>query len=237
MKLSGRLVVIVLAILGLMVVAATDQILPATSAYQAQMRVWLAARATGLVALILIALLVVLGILLSHPEQTQWKLAKRMYPWHESLWVFVIAFLIVHVVSLMIDPYAGVGIGGALVPGLSAYRTAPVAVGVLSLYALLITALTARYTRMLPTGWWLKLHRLAGLVLAGAWAHGVLAGSDTKSFAPVYWGIVLAVVGAAAHRYWIVRRARAAQRQANPSLLIPARAIVEESHVQSHPAP
>ena len=237
MKLSGRMAAIILAALSLMLVAATDQILPATSAYQAQMRIWLAARATGLVALVLVTLLVVLGILLSHPEQTQWKLAKRIYPWHESLWVFVIAFLVVHVVSLVVDPYAGIGIGGALVPGLSAYRTAPVAVGVISLYALLITAISARYTRLLPTGWWLKLHRLAGLVLAGAWAHGVLAGTDTKSVAPVYWGIVLAVVAAAAHRYWIVRRVRAAQRQAHPSISVPARPLVEEPHVQPHPAP
>jgi DMSO/TMAO reductase YedYZ heme-binding membrane subunit len=237
MKLSWRVVVTVLAAVGLMIVAATDQILPATSAYQAQMRVWMAARATGLVALILIALLVVLGIMLSHPEQTQWKLAKRIYPWHESLWVFVFAFLVVHVVSLVIDPYAGVGIGGALVPGMSQYRSAPVAIGVIALYAMLITAMTARYTRMLPTGWWLKLHRLSGLVLAMAWAHGVFAGSDTKAFSPVYWGIVVAVVAAGAHRYWIVRRARAAQRQAHPALLIPARPLVEEAHVQSHPAP
>jgi sulfoxide reductase heme-binding subunit YedZ len=237
MKLSWRVIVTVLAALGLMIVGATDQILPATSAYQAQTRVWMAARATGLVALILIALLVVLGIMLSHPEQTQWKLAKRIYPWHESLWVFVFAFLIVHVVSLVIDPYAGVGIGGALVPGMSQYRSAPVAIGVIALYALLITAMTARYTRLLPTGWWLKLHRLSGLVLAMAWAHGVLAGSDTKAFAPVYWGIVVAVVAAGAHRYWIVRRARAAQRQAHPATLIPARPLVEEAHVPSHPAP
>ena len=237
MKLSGRLAVVLFAALGLAVVAATDQILPATSAYQAQMRVWLAARATGLVSLILVALLVVLGILLSHPEQTQWKLAKRIYPWHESLWVFVLAFLMVHIVSLVIDPYAGVGIGGALVPGLSEYRTTPVAIGVISLYALLITALTARYTRLLPTGWWLKLHRLAGVVLALAWIHGVFAGTDTRSLAPIYWGIVLAVVAAAAHRYWIVRRARAAQRQPHPSLLVPVRQTAEETHVQPHPAP
>jgi len=237
MKLSARLVVVVVAVLGLMIVAATDQILPATSAYQAQMRVWLAARATGLAPLFLVALLVVLGILLSHPEQTQWKLAKRIYPWHESLWVFAIAFLAVHVVSLVIDPFAGVGIGGALVPGLSEYRTAPVALGVISLYALLVTALTARYTRLLPTGWWLKLHRLAGVVLALAWVHGVFAGTDTLSLAPIYWGIVLAVVAAAAHRYWIVRRARTAQRQPHPSLLVPIPQHLEESHVQPHPAP
>lgn len=237
MKLSGRLTVVIVVLLALVAVVATDQILPATSAYQAQIRIWLAARAAGLVGLVLIALLVVLGILLSHPEQTQWKLAKRIYPWHESLWVFVFAFMIVHVVSLVIDPYAGVGIRGALIPGLSEYRTAPVAVGVIGLYALLISAVTARYTRLLPTGWWLKLHRFSGVVLALTWSHGVLAGTDTREFAPVYWGIVLAVVGAAAHRYWIVRRVRLAQRRPHPSILAPAHSLVEEPDVQSYPAP
>jgi methionine sulfoxide reductase heme-binding subunit len=236
-KVSGRVVVVLLVALGLMVVAATDQILPATSAYQAQMRVWLAARATGLVALVLVALLVVLGILLSHPEQTQWKLAKRIYPWHESLYVFVVAFLVVHMVSLVVDPYAGVGLGGALVPGLSEYRSAPVALGVLALYALLLTALTARFTRLLPTGWWLKLHRLAAVVLAMAWTHGVLAGTDTRSLAPIYWGIALAVVAAAAHRYWIVRRARTAQRQVPAGVPLPLRPVQEDAHVQTRRAP
>jgi hypothetical protein len=236
-KTSVRLALVLVAIVGLTVVAATDQILPATSAYQAQVRIWLAARATGVVALLLVAALVVLGILLSHPEQTQWKFAKRIYPWHESLWLFVIGFLAVHVVSLVIDPYAGVGIGGALVPGLSSYRSAPVAVGVLALYALLLTALSARFTRLLPTGWWLKLHRLAGAVLAMAWAHGVLAGTDTQRLAPFYWAIALAVVAAAAHRYWIVRRTRAAQQRAPGGVLVPLRPVQEEAHVQTRPAP
>jgi predicted ferric reductase len=237
MKTSVRLASVLVAVVGLGVVAATDQILPPTSEYQAQMRIWLAARATGIVALVLVAALVVLGILLSHPEQTQWKFAKRIYPWHEALWLFVIAFLAVHVVSLVIDPYAGVGIGGALLPGLSSYRSAPVALGVFALYALLVTALSARFTRLLPTGWWLKLHRLAGAVLALAWAHGVLAGTDTRALAPVYWAIGLAVVGAAAHRYWIVRRARAAQRHLPGGLPVPLRPVQEDAHVQPRTAP
>jgi hypothetical protein len=236
-KTSVRLTLVLVAIVGLIIVAATDQILPATSAYQAQVRIWLAARASGVVALLLVAAVVVLGILLSHPEQTQWKFAKRIYPWHESLWVFVIAFLTAHVVSLVIDPYAGVGIGGALLPGLSSYRSAPVALGVLALYALLVTALSARFTRILPAGWWLKLHRLAGAVLALAWAHGVLAGTDTHALAPLYWAIALAVVGAAAHRYWIVRRARTVPKGTPGGVLIPLHPVQEEAHVQTRPAP
>ena len=63
--------------------------------------------------------------------------------------------------KIVLDPYAGVGLGGALVPGLSEYRSAPVALGTLALYAFLITTLTARYTKLLPPGVWLTLHRVA----------------------------------------------------------------------------
>ena len=97
-----------------------------------------------------------MGILMSHPRQPQWKTAKTIFPWHESLWVFVFAFLAIHVVSLVVDEYAGVGIGGALVPGLSEYRSVPVAIGVIGLYALVLTVITARFTKLLPNGWWLR---------------------------------------------------------------------------------
>ncbi|HEY4633613.1 MAG TPA: hypothetical protein VIH00_06815 [Candidatus Limnocylindrales bacterium] len=209
MRLSGRTVVMLGCFVALLVVAATDQIVPATSAYQAQMRIWLAARATGFVAYGLLTVLVTLGLILSHPvNQSTWKLSKRLFPWHENLFAFVVAFILVHVVSLVLDPYAGVGIQGALVPGLSSYRSVPVALGTVGLYALLAAALTARYTRLLPAGWWLKLHRLSLLAWAMAWAHGILAGTDSEAFAVVYVTSGLLVMGAAAYRYWVAKKRR-----------------------------
>jgi hypothetical protein len=207
MKLSGRAVITLLPLLVVGLLGATDQILPPTSAYQAQMRIWLAARATGIVALLLLTTVVVLGVLLSHPRQPEWKKAKAIFPWHESLWVFTLAFLVIHVASLVIDRYAGVGLAGALIPGMSQYRTVPVALGVISLDAMVVTALTARYTRLLPSGVWLRLHRLSAVVLLLAWAHGVLAGTDTDALRPMYWLIGLALLGATGYRYWIERRA------------------------------
>lgn len=228
MKLSGRLSVLVLVGLTMAILVATDQILPATSDYQAQMRVWLAARATGVLSLVLVTITISLGIALSHPSQSQWRQSKRIFPWHESLWVFTLAFIGVHVASLVADPYAGVGIGGALIPGLSEYRSVPVALGVLSAYALLITALTARYTRFLPAGAWLRLHRLSIVVLVLGWTHGVLAGTDADALRPVYWGMALMVVSAAVYRYWVVRER--VRRAAHP---VPK----EVPHVEPQPAP
>ena len=209
MRLSGRTLVVLGAIVGILVIAATDQILPATSAYQAQMRIWLAARATGMTAYLALTALVALGLILSHPvNQSTWKLSKRLFPWHENLFIFVVAFLAAHIVAIILDPWAGVGIAGTFFPGLSSYRTIPVALGSLALYALLLTGLTARYTRRLPAGWWLKIHRLSLVVFLLSWTHGMLAGTDSDAFRSVYAVTGLAVIGAAAYRYWVGRKRR-----------------------------
>lgn len=209
MRLSGRAWVVLGAALGLLAVFTTDQVVPATTEYQAQMRLWLAGRATGIVAYLLLTALVGLGLVLSHPtNQSTWKLSRRIFPWHESLFVFVVAFLAVHVVSLVLDPYAGVGVGGALVPGLSEYRSAPVALGTLGLYATLVAGVSARWTRLLPAGLWLRLHRLALVAWILGWLHGLTAGTDALPLLGLYVGSGAVVLAAGAYRYWVSKKAR-----------------------------
>jgi methionine sulfoxide reductase heme-binding subunit len=209
MRLTGPRFIALLGLLGLGIVLATDQIVPATSEHQAQLRVWLAARASGLVCYLLLTAQIVFGLVLSHPtNQSTWKLSKRLFPWHENLWIFVLAFLGAHIVSLLLDPYAGVGVAGTFIPGLSSFRSSPVALGTLAMYALIVTGLTARYTKLLPPGFWLKLHRLSLVVFMLAWLHGILAGTDTEALRPFYLVTGLIVLGAAAYRYWVARQAR-----------------------------
>ena len=208
-RMSGLATLILIAILAIVAVYATDQIAPATSDRQAQMRIWLAARATGIVVFLLLTFQICLGLILSHPtNKSTWKLSKRIYPWHAHLWVFVIAFLIVHIVSIVLDPYAKVGVIGALIPGLSEYRSSPVALGTMALYAFVLTAITARYTRLLPAGVWLTIHRLSLIVFVLAWLHSVLAGTDSDALRLMYVGTGLAVILSGAYRYWASRQRR-----------------------------
>jgi len=120
----------------------------------------------------------------------------------------VLAFLAAHVVSLILDPYAGVGIAGAFIPTLSSYRSSPVALGTLAMYALILTGITARYTKLLPPGFWLKIHRLGIGVFVLAWLHGILSGTDTPALRGMYIASGLAALLAAAYRYWVGRKAR-----------------------------
>lgn len=208
-RLTLRSSALLVAFLGLVVVYATDQILPATTDRQAELRFWLAARATGVVALLLMAAQIVFGLVLSHPHnKTTWRISRKIFPWHDHIWVFVMAFLVAHVVSLVVDPKAGVDVAGALIPGLSQYRSAPVALGTLALYAFVITAVTARWTRLLPSGWWLMLHRLSLVIFVFSWLHGILAGTDSAALETTYIGMAAAVTGAGAYRYWAAKRAR-----------------------------
>src|SRR5207344_1027630 len=186
-RLSGRGTLILLTLLAIVAIYATDQIIPATSDRQAQLRIWLAARAAGIVTFLLLTFQVCLGLILSHPtNKSTWKLSKRIFPWHEHVWVFVMAFLLVHIVSLILDPYAKVGIVGAFIPGLSEYRNSAVALGTMALYAFLLTAVTARYTKLLPAGTWLTIHRAALAVFVLAWLHGVLSGTDSDALRSMY---------------------------------------------------
>lgn len=208
-RLTLRGTAILVVLLGLVLVYATDQILPASTDRQAELRFWLAARATGIVAFLLLTMQIVLGLILSHPtNRSTWNLSKRIFPWHDHLWVFVLAFLIAHIVSLVVDPKAGVSLAGAFIPGLSEYRSAPVAIGTLALYAFLVTAITARWTKLLPPGLWLKIHRLALVVWVMAWMHGVLAGTDSGPLMVLYVTAGLLVVGSGAYRYWASRKQR-----------------------------
>jgi methionine sulfoxide reductase heme-binding subunit len=209
MRLTSRSLLVIGALIGIVVVWSSDQVLPASSVYQAQMRVWLIARAAGITAYLILTFVIAMGLVLSHPvNKSTWKLSKQIFPWHENLLIFTVAFTAIHVVAIILDPYAGVGIIGSFIPGLSSFRSVPVALGTLALYSLLVTGLTARYTKLLPPGVWLKLHRLSIVVWALAWSHGILAGTDAGGLGWLYVSTGLVVLLAAAYRYWVGKQGR-----------------------------
>lgn len=216
MRAGFTTLVIIGAVAALVALGITDQVIPATDAHTISVRPWVAARALGITAYLLLAIEVATGVWMSHPRNSgDGRATRSVAPWHELLTVFTGAFLVLHIVLLAVDPYAGVDWVGAFVPGFSQYRPVPVAIGSVALYALIITAATAKWTRLLPAGWWLKIHRLTAVVFFASWIHGILAGTDTVALLPLYLvtgGVVLLGI---AHRWWST--ASAAERSAAPA--------------------
>ena len=69
-RVSGVTLVILGAIAALVALGVTDHVLPASDDRTAQLRPWLAARAMGVSAYLLLAFEVTLGLILSHPRNT-----------------------------------------------------------------------------------------------------------------------------------------------------------------------
>jgi hypothetical protein len=236
MRLGVATLVSLGAIAALVALGVTDQILPAADPHVAQVRPWIAARALGVTAYLLLAVEVTSGLILSHPRNmAAWRLTRSTFPWHEMISVFTGAFLALHIALLAVDPYANVGIVGAFVPGFSAYRPPAVAIGSVALYALIFTAVTAKWTRLLPAGWWLKVHRFAAVAFLLAWAHAVLAGTDGGALTPLYLATGLPILAGVAHRWWTARfrprrDAPAAAPSSNPAIgrPLPAGAVLED---------
>jgi methionine sulfoxide reductase heme-binding subunit len=217
MRLSGAAIAAVAAAAILLALAVTNVVLPPGPDRLDAVRPWLVARATGVTAYLLLAFQVGAGLVMSHPTNVStWKLSKRVFPWHEHLAVFTLAFLAIHSVLLAIDRYANVGVWGAIVPGLSSYRPPAIAVGTIATYSLLVMAVTARWTKLLPRGAWLKIHRLSAVAFALAWAHSFLAGTDGGALQPLYLATGLPIVALVAHRWWVVR-VRPARQPSRPT--------------------
>jgi len=205
-RVNAALLIVFGAVAALIALGVTEHVLPATDPRTDQLRPWVAARAMGVTAYLLLTLEVGLGLVLSHPRNTaEWRKTKQVFPWHEMVSVFTGAFLALHIALLAIDPYANVSVIGAFVPGFSAYRPVAVGIGSVALYALIFTAATAKWTRLLPSGWWLKVHRVAAVVFLMTWIHAVLAGTDSGALLPLYLATGLPILAGVAHRWWTAR--------------------------------
>jgi hypothetical protein len=153
-------------------------------------QLWILGRAAGLTAYVLLFLLVIFGLLLSHPWRTRVRrpsTATRIRV-HVSLAVFTLAFVTLHVLVLATDSYAGVGVRGVLVPMAATYRPVPVTMGVLGAYAGVLAGLTAALAGRVTARVWWPIHKFAALSLMLVWGHGVLAGSDTPALLALYAG-------------------------------------------------
>ena len=118
---------------------------------------WFVARASGMVAWVLLTATVLWGILLP----------AKMFPKQRPAWILdlhrwmaglTIGFLAVHLGSLVADNYLHFGVSELLVPGQSEYRTTAVALGILAMWLLLIVELTSLAKKHLPRRAWHAVH-------------------------------------------------------------------------------
>jgi methionine sulfoxide reductase heme-binding subunit len=151
---------------------------------------WYATRASGYTALLLLSASVVLGVLTSSRE------SRRDWPrfvvqsLHRNVSLLVGLFLVIHILTSVIDPFARLTFVDAFVPFIASYRPLWLGLGVVG-FELLI-AITATSLMRHRLGWrsWRFVHLFAYVSWPVAVIHGLGTGSDTKSI----WALVMVAV-------------------------------------------
>jgi len=142
---------------------------------------WYATRAAGVTSFVLLALSVWLGLgastrifdgLLDRP----W-----VYEVHKFSSLLALAFVGVHLVALLLDSYIGYTIGDLLIPGVSNYRPAAVAAGILGLYLTAAIAGTLYLRARLGYRGWRVFHYASFGAFALVLTHGLFAGTDSPT--------------------------------------------------------
>lgn len=157
---------------------------------------WYIARSSGVVATVLAALSLVLGFLFSARST-----GKRLRPawWldlHNWLGGLAMAFIGLHIVTVIADGDLSFGWADSFIPWHSATQTGPMAWGIVAAYVMGIASLTSlrKIKSKMPRRAWHLTHLLSIPAALFAGIHGYQMGTDTTQ---QWFKIVLLVLVAA----------------------------------------
>jgi len=160
---------------------------------------WYTARATGVVALILLTLTVALGVAGSTRLSTPALPRLVRSGLHRNISLLSVAFVATHVLTTVLDPYASISITSAVIPFSSHYRPFWLSLGTIAFDMLLALVLTSLARTRLSYRAWRAVHWLAYASWPIALWHGLGTGSDSKlSWLLVLDAVCVLVVAAAA---------------------------------------
>jgi predicted ferric reductase len=134
---------------------------------------WYLSRATGLVALVLFTAVMVLGALNSG------RLATGRWPRfavadvHRNVSLLSLAFLVVHIATSIIDPYAGIGWLSSIIPFTASYRPLWITLGAIGGDLMIAIVITSLLRSRMSHRAWRMIHWAAYLCWPVAVAHGL----------------------------------------------------------------
>ncbi len=164
---------------------------------------WYASRAAGLVSLVLLSATMTLGVLgVTRFEAPRWP-RFVLAALHRNGALLAVVFLVLHVSTAVIDPYAGIGWLDALVPFGSVYQPFALGLGAVAVDLLLAVLITSMLRPWISYRSWRAVHWVAWVCWPIAVIHGFLIGgadSRTGWVLILTGGCVLAVLAAGAWR-------------------------------------
>ena len=157
---------------------------------------WVLARVAGLGSYAALAIALVTGIAL-RTAVFDWlgsnRAVRGLHEYTTVLWVPLAAL---HLVALLLDTTARIGVVDLFVPFRSSYGTLAIGVGALSLDLLIVVTVAAYLKRRMRKEMWLWLHRVVYVAFALVFLHAVLSGTDFSdpAVSAITWGSAAALL-------------------------------------------
>ena len=162
-------------------------------------QIWIIARSTGTAALVALSLSILSGMALRSGALAWLSHNRGVRAVHDLTSVLWLPLAIAHVIALLLDPYAKIGLVDLVVPFLVSYGSFAIGLGTLSLQLIAVVLISTWLRSRLTQQGWLAIHRLSYVAFVAAFAHGLLAGTDLAQplLSAIAWlgAAVLAIVG------------------------------------------
>lgn len=102
------------------------------------------------------------------------------YP-HRFLGALTLMVVVAHMGAPVADSFVHFGAADLLVPGSSAWKTVPVAVGIVSFWLLALVEVTSLVKKRLPNKVWVRIHLLSFVAYVLATLHYLQAGTERSN--------------------------------------------------------
>jgi methionine sulfoxide reductase heme-binding subunit len=141
---------------------------------------WYASRATGIVALLLLTVVLVFGILVNRQGRLPGLPRFAVTSLHRNLSLLAVAFIAVHVLTAVLDTYVSIPIGSGVIPFASGYERFWLGLGAISFDLMLAMIITSLVRGRLNRTLWRIVHLAAYLCWPVALAHSIGSSKDLQ---------------------------------------------------------
>jgi sulfoxide reductase heme-binding subunit YedZ len=155
---------------------------------------WYLSRASGIVSWALVSASVIWGLVYASRMIPKKTAPRWLLDLHRFLGGLAVAFVAVHLVTLVLDGYVQFGLRELFVPLASGWRPVAVAWGVLALYLLVAVELTSLAMARLPRRFWRRVHATGFAVFVLGTVHAFAAGTDAGNPLLIVLAITTVVV-------------------------------------------
>ncbi|MFB9759697.1 ferric reductase-like transmembrane domain-containing protein [Ectobacillus funiculus] len=138
---------------------------------------WYLIRTTGLVAYLLMYGSVMVGLFSQIQKRKRKKMTNTLHV-HEVLSNWTCILTIAHLALLFFDTYVSFDWKDLLIPFVTDYKPLSMAIGIFSLYLLMLTWITTKLRKQIGIRLWRVLHMFTPILYILVTIHGVWLGTD-----------------------------------------------------------